>query len=64
MARLHLFAEGTTELVFAREVLGTYEQLKATVGPQMAGLIGLQKIRAACPHFDAWVRRLEQLENG
>jgi len=29
----------------------------------MAGLIGLQKIRAACPHFDAWVRRLEQLEN-
>ena len=40
-----------------------YERLKATVGPQMAGLIGLQKIRAACPHFDAWVRRLEQLEN-
>ena len=42
----------------------TYERLKATVGPQMAILIGLQKIRAACPHFDAWIRRLEQLENG
>lgn len=42
----------------------TYERLKATVGPQMAMLIGLQKIRAACPHFDAWIRRLEQLENG
>ena len=41
----------------------TYDRLKATVGPQMAKLIGLQKIRAACPHFDAWVRRLEQLEN-
>ena len=145
MARLHLFAEGMSELVFAREVLGphlwsygvflhnpvlianarkkrivhrgggrafrpmqndieffdnatqgignlqnvasrvsspelindgedtapskriieqfpTYERLKATVGPQMAGLIGLHKIRAACPHFDVWVRRLEQLE--
>ena len=42
----------------------TCERLKATVGPQMAMLIGLQKIRAACPHFDAWIRRLEQLENG
>ena len=41
----------------------TYERLKATVGPQMAKLIGLQKIRATCPHFDAWIRRLEQLEN-
>ena len=45
------------------EQFPTYERLKAAVGPQMAGLIGLQKIRAACPHFDAWVRRLEQLEN-
>ena len=39
----------------------TYKKLKATVGPQMAKLIGLQKIRAACPHFDTWLRRLEQL---
>ena len=133
MARLHLFAEGTTELVFTREVLiphlaslgvylynpvrvaeaylftdlarlsqlfdnssrgirelqhdadgakspeliddgqhsapskritaqfPTYERLKTTVGPQMAKLIGLQKIRSACPHFDQWVGRLEQL---
>ena len=45
------------------EQFPTFERLKATVGPQMAGLIGLQKIRAACPHFDAWVQRLEQLEN-
>lgn len=41
----------------------TYDRLKVTVGPQMAKLIGLQKIRAACPHFDAWIRRLEQLES-
>ena len=39
----------------------TYERLKTTVGPQMAKLIGLQKIRSACPHFDQWVGRLEQL---
>ena len=45
------------------EQLPTYERLKANVGPQMARLIGLPKIRAACPHFDAWVGRLEQLEN-
>ena len=41
----------------------TYRRVKANVGPQMARLIGLPKIRAACPHFDAWVGRLEQLEN-
>ena len=39
----------------------TYKKLKTTVGPQMAKLIGLQKIRAACPHFDRWLGRLEQL---
>ena len=41
----------------------TYERLKTTVGPQMARLIGLQKIRSVCPHFDAWIGRLEQLAN-
>jgi hypothetical protein len=39
----------------------TYEDLKTTVGPQMAKLIGLQEIRSACPHFDQWLGRLEQL---
>ena len=39
----------------------TYESLKTTVGPQMAALIGLPKIRSACPHFDRWLGRLEQL---
>lgn len=41
----------------------TYKSLKTTVGPQMAELIGLQKIRSACPHFDQWLGRLEQLGN-
>lgn len=39
----------------------TYKRLKTTVGPQMAQLIGLQRIRSACPHFDSWLGRLEQL---
>jgi hypothetical protein len=41
-----------------------YERLKSSVGPQMAELIGLAKIRSVCPHFDAWIGRLEQLGNG
>lgn len=38
-----------------------YDSLKSSVGPQMAELIGLTTIRSKCPHFDAWIRCLEQL---
>ncbi len=38
-----------------------YEDLKTTVGPQMAERIGLGTIRSQCPHFKAWVERLEKL---
>ena len=38
-----------------------YDGLKATVGPQAAERIGLAAIRSKCPHFAAWVRRLENL---
>ncbi len=38
-----------------------YEDLKATVGPQLAERIGLEAIRSQCPHFKAWIERLEQL---
>ncbi len=41
-----------------------YERLKTTVGPQMAGDIGLRAIRSRCPHFDAWLERLEGLGAG
>ena len=34
---------------------------KATVGPQMAELIGLENIRSKCPHFNSWIERLEKL---
>lgn len=41
-----------------------YKNQKTTIGPQMAELIGLPAIRAKCPHFDAWVKRLEALGAG
>lgn len=41
--------------------LPQYSDLKTTVGPQLAERIGLQTIRSKCPHFNAWVDRLEKL---
>lgn len=38
-----------------------FEALKPTVGPQMAERIGLKRIRSQCPHFSAWIHRLENL---
>lgn len=38
-----------------------YEDAKPTVGPQVAELIGLDMIRSKCPHFAAWLSRLENL---
>jgi hypothetical protein len=38
-----------------------YKDAKTTVGPQAASRIGLTRIRSKCPHFDAWVTRLESL---
>lgn len=38
-----------------------YEGLKATAGPQAAERIGLKTIRSRCPHFAAWLHRLERL---
>lgn len=41
--------------------LPDYEDAKSAVGPQVAELIGLDVIRNKCPHFCAWLSRLEQL---
>jgi hypothetical protein len=41
--------------------LPDYEGSKAVVGPGVAKLIGLDVIRGKCPHFAAWLSRLEQL---
>jgi hypothetical protein len=32
-------------------------------GPLLAEDIGLAALRKACPHFDAWLTRLEDLES-
>src|SRR5439155_124802 len=41
--------------------LPDYEDAKSAVGPQVAGLIGLEVIRSKCPHFGDWLSRLEDL---
>ena len=41
--------------------LPDYEDAKSAVGPQVAELIGLDVIRDKCPHFAAWLSRLEKL---
>jgi hypothetical protein len=41
--------------------LPDYEGSKLLVGPQVAKKIGLTALRAKCPHFDQWVKSLEQL---
>jgi hypothetical protein len=38
-----------------------YSRAKPTAGPIIAAKIGLRAIREKCPHFDAWLRRLEIL---
>src|SRR6185369_4543528 len=41
--------------------LPDYAGAKSAVGPQVAELIGLEVIRNRCPHFAAWISRLELL---
>jgi hypothetical protein len=38
-----------------------YHTDKPTAGPQLARVIGLDVIRAKCPHFNEWLTRLEAL---
>ena len=38
-----------------------YAKLKPIAGPNITSAIGLPELRRACPHFDGWVRKLEQL---
>lgn len=40
-----------------------YEKLKVRVGSSAAAAIGLPELRDNCPHFDAWVSRLERLSS-
>ena len=43
------------------DVLPAYEGRKASAGPDIAEWIGMSVLRKKCPHFDAWVNRLENL---
>jgi hypothetical protein len=38
-----------------------YEHRKASAGPVIASKIGLDVLRARCPHFHSWVQALESL---
>ena len=40
-----------------------YPGAKTVAGPQIAEVIGLDAIRQQCPHFDAWLTKLESLPN-
>ena len=42
-------------------VIPEYKKEKATAGPLVAQKIGLTRLRERCPHFDAWLTRLEKL---
>jgi Domain of unknown function (DUF4276) len=37
------------------------EYQKVTHGPLVTGVVGIEKIRSECPHFDSWLTRLESL---
>jgi hypothetical protein len=41
--------------------LPDYEGQKAQVGPLVAEDIGITQLRKKCPHFDAWISKLENL---
>lgn len=38
-----------------------YKDDKVSVGAPLASLIGIDKLRNCCPHFDQWLKKLEQL---
>jgi hypothetical protein len=38
-----------------------YDGRKSTAGPDVAEYIGIPVIRSKCPHFDQWLKRLEDL---
>ena len=40
-------------------LLPGYYGLKTTAGPDIAALIGVDVLRARCPHFGVWIARLE-----
>jgi hypothetical protein len=42
-------------------LIPAYKDRKTSAGPDIAEYTGLETIREKCPHFDAWLTRLEAL---
>lgn len=57
--------EGATTAPSKRIIrhLPIYEKTKVRIGAPAAAAIGLSILRAQCPHFNAWVSKLESLGN-
>ena len=45
------------------ELFPDYGGAKSVAGPRIAEEIGLEAVRSLCPHFDAWVTKLESLRD-
>ncbi|MGH8931639.1 MAG: DUF4276 family protein [Egibacteraceae bacterium] len=46
----------------SKRIIGCWPRYaKSTDGPSLAAEIGMDRLRAACPHFDGWICRLESL---
>lgn len=49
----------------SKRIVNIFPAYKKTLhGPTAAKRIGLSKIRSACPHFNAWLERLESMAPG
>lgn len=49
----------------SKRILSAWRGYQKTLhGPLIACEIGLDAIRAACPHFSAWLQKIESLPNG
>jgi hypothetical protein len=44
------------------KLIPQYDGRKASAGPAIAARIGLPRIRQKCPHFHAWLTRLESID--
>jgi hypothetical protein len=60
---IELINDGKTTAPSKRiiDLLPEYRGRKSTAGPDIAEYIGVPAIRAKCPHFDTWLKQLEEL---
>ena len=51
----------TAPSIRIKQIIPSYDKKKTTYGVTIAEDIGLQKIREQCPHFNDWIKQLENL---